>query len=59
MRGHRLVVTAARVAKVFRLDPVDVLDSEPFEWMLRIACYEVIAEDMEKANREQERRSKR
>ena len=45
---------AARLAEVFHQDPIDLLDCDEVEWMLRLACAKVIANDHEEARRERE-----
>jgi len=32
------------------MDPVEVLNAEPFEWMIRVAAHNRIARDRERAN---------
>lgn len=42
------MVTAARVARLFGMDPLTVLDADAFEFKLRAACAQVVIRDMEK-----------
>lgn len=41
------MVTAARVARLFGMDPVQVLDADGFEFDLRVAAAAVVVRDME------------
>ena len=41
---HGLVKQAAAICKTFRLDPVTVLNGSMFEWHVRTAAHNVIAE---------------
>jgi hypothetical protein len=41
------VVTAARVARIFGMDPVAVLDADPFEFEVRVAAARAAVRDME------------
>jgi hypothetical protein len=46
------VVTAARIAEMFHVDPLLVLDGDDLSWMLRVACARVVSRDHEEqANR--------
>jgi hypothetical protein len=49
-------VAAARIARTFKIDPIVVLDAEPFEWLARIAAHNVVVLDAEKANKEARKR---
>ncbi len=40
------MVAAARVARIFGLDPVAVLDSDPFEFEVRMAAAQAAVRDM-------------
>lgn len=42
-------MTAARVARLFSMDPLAVLNADPFEFKVREACAEVIVRDMKEA----------
>lgn len=45
------IVTAARLGKVFGTDPLAILDVSDTEWVLRVACANVIAKDNEEEAR--------
>ena len=49
------VISAARIAYAFQIDPLTVLDATPDEWLIRHAAAVVIHDDQERA----ERRSRR
>lgn len=42
------MVIAARVARIFSMDPLQVMDADPFEFELRQAAAAVVVRDMEK-----------
>lgn len=42
------MVTAARVARLFGMDPVAVLDGDPFVFQLRVAAARAVVRDMER-----------
>ncbi len=42
------MITAARVARLFGMDPVAVLDADVFEFELRVAAAAVVVRDMER-----------
>ncbi|MBK8168136.1 MAG: hypothetical protein KDH08_04310 [Anaerolineae bacterium] len=42
------MVTAARIARLFGMDPLAVLDADSFEFSVRAACAQVVLRDMEK-----------
>lgn len=42
------MVTAARIARLFGMDPLTVLDADAFEFKVRAACAAVVVRDMEK-----------
>lgn len=47
-------MSAARMGELFGTDPLRLLDCTDDEWLIRLACAKVIANDKE----EQDRRSK-
>jgi hypothetical protein len=63
MEEHRFVQTAGLIARFFRIDPVQVVDSGQFEYAFRAAAFNYVQrkeeESAEKAKREQERTSLR
>lgn len=49
---HRAIIDAARVADLFGLDPVAILeDPDPFRWQVRVAAATVVHNDRVAANR--------
>ncbi len=42
------MVIAARVARIFSIDPITVLDADPFEFEVRAAAARAVIRDMEK-----------
>ena len=47
LREGGSLTQAARIADRFKLDPVHVLNAPTFEWYVRVAAYQVIADDEE------------
>lgn len=52
------MVTAARVARLFGMDPVAVLDGDPFLFALRVAAARAAVRDMESEEKEVDRGSR-
>lgn len=46
--NHGLLKQAAVIAKTFRIDPVMVLNSSQFEWQVRTAAHNYIAQEEQK-----------
>lgn len=53
------MTTAARIGRMFRIDPVAVLDATRFEWLVRLASARVVQGDEEKAAEQSKRESNR
>jgi len=59
MRGQPELVSAARIGRLFRIDPVAVLaETDQVAYAARIAAFQVVADDM-KAAAEQARAGRR
>lgn len=43
---------------MFKLDPVKVLDADPLEWLVRVATFNIIAEDKKRERDAAKRRTK-
>lgn len=52
------VIMAARIARVFRIDPVAVLNGSRWEMNVRIAALIVVGQDQEAADRRSEAKAK-
>jgi hypothetical protein len=50
-----MVINAARLGDLFKTDPIRLLDCSEDEWLIRMACAKVIANDREREAKEQER----
>lgn len=48
LTNHSLLKQAAVIAKTFRMDPIIVLNSSQFEWQVRTAAHNYIAQEEEK-----------
>jgi hypothetical protein len=44
LEEQAVLKNAAMIARTFRLDPVDVLNSSVFLWQVRVAAHNVVAE---------------
>lgn len=44
-------MTAARYGRLFRCDPLTLLDRDPSDWPVAVALYEAAARDIESENR--------
>ena len=56
---HGMVQMAARMGKVFGLDPFELLNGTMHSWMLRVAAYRVVQEDERKEAEKQKSEAKR
>jgi len=45
------MIVAARVSKTFGLDPVMVLDSKPFHWIIRVAASNIANQEESNAGK--------
>lgn len=55
---HGMVQTAARMGKVFGLDPFELLNGTMHSWMLRVAALRVVQEDERKEAEKNKAKSK-